>query len=133
MTKIKDRVNKKMILIPNTVDISSIKFKDDKFNSLIQGLQLYKRFPNYIEFESVTPFGSLSFFGSSSDDYRVNISVATAKIFDFISDVELTEYQLNRLQDFLSNWINENPFKYTIENKSIINPYKGNSIPQTLN
>ncbi len=128
MTKIKDRVNKKMILIPDTEDISSIKFRDAKFEQLIKESKLIRRSVNYVEFESVTDFGSIRFIANDSNNYKIEIPLATAKIFDFVNDAELSNYQIDRLQRFVRNWIENNPFEYEIENTSIIDPYTNYSL-----
>lgn len=127
MIKIKDRVNKKMNLISDKEDISSIKFSVNKFNELLKNALLIKRYANFLEFECLKEYGSMRFYAYSDDNYKVNLDFAFAKIFDFENDVELTDAQQLILQEFISNYVDNNPFTetdYPIINESIINSKK---------
>jgi len=116
--KIKDRIKKKLNIISNKEDISSLKFSTDTFNELLNNAEINKH-GTFIEFVCVTKNGALKFNAQKSDKYKLNLVHAFAKVFDFESDVLLTGPQLESLQFYINESV-----KSSVEKKTVTESFK---------
>lgn len=108
--KIKDRLLKKLNIISEKEDISGLKFSPITFEDLLKNADSTEMH-DFVEFNCITKLGSLKFNAQKADNYKLNVVHAFAKVFDFESDVLLTQAQIERLQSFIFEFVQNGSFQ----------------------
>lgn len=126
--KLRNRINSKLNIVSDKNDISSVKFKTETLESLLNSKNIQiEHYADMVEFKSSTEKGSIKFYAYKDEGYSVNVDYAFAKIFDFENDVTLSDFQIERLQMFVEDYVKNNPHPCDeMQNPSdeIINPYR---------
>lgn len=117
--KIKDRIKKKLNVFSEEEDISSLKFSCNTFNQLLKNADV-NLYSDFIEVTCTTERNALKFNAQNSEKYKLNLVHAFAKVFDFESDVFITNDQKDVLQNFINEFVKENQ----IEKKKVSDVFK---------
>lgn len=126
---IKTRIKRKLNSINDEDDISGVKFSNQTLESLLEHKTInVEQYADMVEFKGVNEQGSIKFFAYKNEGYKVELHFAFAKIFDFESDVDLTESQMGRLQSYVNNYITNNPFDDKEINEKDYGPYYENGV-----
>lgn len=126
---IKTRIKRKFNSINDKDDISGIKFSNQTLESLLEHKKIHvEQYADMVEFKGVNERGSIKFFAYKNEGYKVELDFAFAKIFDFESDVNLTDSQMERLQSYVDNYIKNNPFDDQVINEKDYGPYYENGV-----
>lgn len=126
---IKTRLKRKVNLVNDKDDISGVKFSNPTLESLLEHKTIHvEQYADMVEFKGVNEKGSIKFFAYKDEGYKVQLHFAFAKIFDFESDVNLTDSQMERLQSYVNDYITDNPYDDQVIHEKDYGPYFENGV-----